>query len=337
MFVNPMELSSVAVEGAPGPPVERHIAVTANDQDVQFYAVDDADWLTIAPSSGTVPADITVYVNAEGLVAGDYTGSIQISAEVENSPQTVYVHLTVYPPGTVPGDYIRVCVDSLAAGTVNAEIPFVIQRLCPNPERIMGISNGFTLQATGEATWVYRDCWFDYPTLNQWFNLGGPLFTDGFDNVSPDMFLIGGAAMPPAGMPIVSEHYFFALYLDIGPGEGEILIDSAFVFSSGIWTWSGLTCGFGGAPDRPLFLARDSSDLAHPISIRIYAVCGDVNRSAQTDIDDVVFLLVYLFGGGPAPNPEYAGDVDCSGGTDIDDVVYLVFYIFCGGPCVPCD
>jgi hypothetical protein len=230
-------------------------------------------------------------------------------------------------------------VDSLAAGTVNAEIPFVIQRLCPYPERIYGISNGFTLQATGEATWVFNSWRYDDPVVNYtWFNLGGLVFTNGFDNVSPDSFLVGGAAMPPAGgMPVTPERDFMTLCLDIGPGEGEILIDSAFVYYAGRWTWSSLRCGFGDDPNRPAFLAKDSSDLIHPISIRVYAECGDVNRGAQTDIDDVVFLIAYIFSGGPAPNPEYAGDVDCSGAIDIDDIMYLLTYIFSGGPCDACD
>jgi len=337
MFVSPTEFYAIAIEGSPDVPEQRYFSIAGNYQDMQFDVADDAEWLTEVPSSGTAPADITVYVNTEYLVAGDYTESIQVSTDAENSPETVTVNLCVYPSGSVPVDYIRICVDSLAAGTVNAEIPFVFQRLCPNPDRIMGISNGFTLQAMGEATWTYRGYWFDYPTLISWFNLGGPLFTNGFDGESPDTFLIGGASMPPAGMPIFPEQVFFALYLDIGPGEGEILIDSAFTFSAGYWRWPGLNCGFGGAPHSPLFLAKDSSDEVHPISIRIYAVCGDADRSAQTDIDDVVFLIAYIFMGGPAPNPEHAGDVDCSGSTDIDDVLYLISYIFGGGVCVPCD
>ncbi len=64
-------------------------------------------------------------------------------------------------------------------------------------------------------------------------------------------------------------------------------------------------------------------------------VCGDANASAQVDIDDVVFLIAYIFQGGPAPTPLEAGDANCSGGIDIDDVVYLIAYIFQGGP-VPC-
>jgi len=64
--------------------------------------------------------------------------------------------------------------------------------------------------------------------------------------------------------------------------------------------------------------------------------CGDANASGSVDIDDAVFLIAYIFSGGPAPDPLEAGDVDCSGGVDIDDVVYLIMYIFVGGP-APCE
>jgi hypothetical protein len=46
----------------------------------------------------------------------------------------------------------------------------------------------------------------------------------------------------------------------------------------------------------------------------------------------VVYLIAYIFSGGPAPVPYAAGDADCSGDVDIDDVVYLIAYIFSGGP-----
>ena len=66
-------------------------------------------------------------------------------------------------------------------------------------------------------------------------------------------------------------------------------------------------------------------------------LCGDADASGGVDIDDVVYLINYIFGGGPPPVPLAAGDADCSGGVDIDDVVYLINYIFGGGndPCDP--
>ncbi len=79
--------------------------------------------------------------------------------------------------------------------------------------------------------------------------------------------------------------------------------------------------------------ARDTSDTNFemtPIDI-----CGDADGSGGVDIDDVVFLINYIFAGGPAPDPYWVGDADCSGEIDIDDVVFLIQYIFAGGP-EPC-
>jgi len=64
-------------------------------------------------------------------------------------------------------------------------------------------------------------------------------------------------------------------------------------------------------------------------------VGGDADASGDTDIDDVVFLIDYIFSLGPAPTPVRAGDGDCSGNIDIDDVVYLIAYIFSAGPAPP--
>jgi len=65
-------------------------------------------------------------------------------------------------------------------------------------------------------------------------------------------------------------------------------------------------------------------------------ICGDADGSSLVDIDDAVYLINYIFGGGPPPDPLEIGDVDCSGSIDIDDVVYLINYIFAGGS-APCD
>ncbi|MBU1318494.1 MAG: dockerin type I repeat-containing protein [candidate division Zixibacteria bacterium] len=64
-------------------------------------------------------------------------------------------------------------------------------------------------------------------------------------------------------------------------------------------------------------------------------VAGDADGNGAVDIDDVVFLIQYIFASGPAPDPLESGDADCSGAIDIDDAVYLIAYIFSSGP-TPC-
>ncbi len=64
-------------------------------------------------------------------------------------------------------------------------------------------------------------------------------------------------------------------------------------------------------------------------------VCGDADGNGIITISDAVFLITYIFGGGPAPDPIVAGDTDCNGIVTISDAVYLITFIFGGGP-APC-
>jgi len=67
---------------------------------------------------------------------------------------------------------------------------------------------------------------------------------------------------------------------------------------------------------------------------------GDLDHSdggTPIDIADLVYLVDYMFNGGPAPLCWDEGDVDGSGTPpiDISDLVYLVDYMFTGGPPPP--
>lgn len=67
-------------------------------------------------------------------------------------------------------------------------------------------------------------------------------------------------------------------------------------------------------------------------------ICGDADSSQIVNISDAVYMVAYIFGGGPAPKPLLAGDCDCNSIVNISDVVYLISYIFGGGspPCMAC-
>ena len=68
---------------------------------LNWSATDDADWLTLSPTSGNSTGEtnnLTVAVNIAGISPGDYSATITISApEASNSPQTVSVNLTITP------------------------------------------------------------------------------------------------------------------------------------------------------------------------------------------------------------------------------------------------
>jgi len=59
---------------------------------------------------------------------------------------------------------------------------------------------------------------------------------------------------------------------------------------------------------------------------------GDANSSGVINVADIIYIVQFIFNGGPAPNPLCNADADCSGIVNINDVVKTVQYIFSGGP-----
>jgi subtilisin family serine protease len=63
---------------------------------------------------------------------------------------------------------------------------------------------------------------------------------------------------------------------------------------------------------------------------------GDPDNSGVIDVDDIVYLINYIFDGGPPPEPYYlTGNANCSSDeptVDIDDISFLIAYVFSGGP-----
>ncbi len=61
-------------------------------------------------------------------------------------------------------------------------------------------------------------------------------------------------------------------------------------------------------------------------------ICGDANSDEQINIGDAVYLISYIFGGGPSPDPECEGDANGDGSVNVGDAVYMISYVFKGGP-----
>jgi hypothetical protein len=71
-----------------------------------------------------------------------------------------------------------------------------------------------------------------------------------------------------------------------------------------------------------------------------FYICGDADSDCSwlVNVSDAVYVIAYIFAGGPPPNPFLAGDVNCDEVVNISDVVYLIAFIFDGGPepCADC-
>jgi hypothetical protein len=62
---------------------------------------------------------------------------------------------------------------------------------------------------------------------------------------------------------------------------------------------------------------------------------GDVNSDHDLGLEDVIFLLNYLFKNGDAPPVPEAADANCDGIADLADAIVLLNYLFRNGP-LPC-
>ncbi|MFH2056370.1 MAG: FG-GAP-like repeat-containing protein [bacterium] len=79
-----------------------------------------------------------------------------------------------------------------------------------------------------------------------------------------------------------------------------------------------------------------AGDVLHTVYETQTYICGDANTDGVANITDAVYLIQYIFNGGPPPEPLESGDANCDGVANITDAVYLIQYIFGGGP-DPCD
>ena len=99
-----------------------------------------------------------------------------------------------------------------------------------------------------------------------------------------------------------------AVGLDLGPHYGSIVINSTM------------------DPNTPFSM---------PVVLWIYTF-GDADGNGMLNISDVVYIINYIFNGGPSPIPlPITGDVNCDRETNISDAVYMINYIFANGP-EPC-
>ena len=157
-------------------------------------------------------------------------------------------------------------------------------------------------------TWVYDNSGYDPAEIGGLLNR-----ISGFDSTIDSVF---------------DQNMFFAIYQEVSldPGESiefckiktssltglddlKALVDTAFV-----WADENNACVSGEYDCGPEGV-------------------GNADGLGIIDIDDIVYMIQWLYAGGPSPIPEdCCANVDGLGICDIDDVVYLIQYLYAGGP-----
>jgi hypothetical protein len=218
-----------------------------------------------------------------------------------------------------------------------------------NQGALLGMSMGFSFaSAAGPFSWVtpYGTKPSGTPYVSEHgdavgkFDLGGLMVTI---TDLPGLILLGGAALSQPLPAHASSTKLYSLKLRIPSGQVTtpqgFCIDNIFFPPAGSWKFD--EGGTGGAYPPTFFGQPNTSSQvpdAPPVCFDILYVeymHGDSNGDHFIDISDCIFLIEYIFQGGPAPDPLMAGDANCDAHVNISDVVFLLNYIFHGGP-APC-
>ena len=71
----------------------------------------------------------------------------------------------------------------------------------------------------------------------------------------------------------------------------------------------------------------------HKVSVFMnLGYCGDLNGDGFISVFDVMFLIDYLYSGGPEPESIRLCDVNSDSVTNIFDIVFLLKYLYMNGP-----
>jgi hypothetical protein len=138
-------------------------------------------------------------------------------------------------------------------------------------------------------------------------------------------------------------HDIYVVSPSPSPGGLWGLPEYAIMYDPYYWSWNFFNQN---VPDEFVPVTAPWSEISpifteveYCVHISPWEYRGDVNQDGSINSADVVFLINYLFVGGPAPVPLSKGDVNCDGLVNSADVVYLINYLFVGGPapCRVCD
>lgn len=138
---------------------------------------------------------------------------------------------------------------------------------------------------------------------------------------------------------------YFRVYLSEDDGDSWLLVETIGPQDLSGWHQKSLRVSDHIKPTSQTKIRFEASDLGSSSVVEagidvvnvFYVECvdfiyGDANRDENIDVADAVYLINYVFKGGPAPDPIEAGDANCDNDSNVADGVFLINYVFKGGP-----
>jgi hypothetical protein len=172
------------------------------------------------------------------------------------------------------------------------------------------------------------------PGCRMWRNSGnGTCFDmlafsyDDMDEISPDSIRLGGTdVISTDGLAPGPLEHMLSIHFTAYPtmdDDGINWVDTLLIFfmtgGGNVYPeyWKGKLDGGYWAIDRGY-------------------LCGDVDNNQSTNMLDLLYLIAYLYKGGPVPLHINAVDVNKDGGINMLDILFLIAYLYKGGPAPDC-
>ncbi len=331
---------------------------------------------TITPSTGTAPQEVALGFLTQNLPLGDRIDTVTVtSPEALNSPQTVIVdfHVTSSPatmvlfPTSLTFNYFECWQGPNALPpiktfqVINTGNDPMLWYLTHTADWLVvsdttGVDNSIitlSLNAAGMPVGIY----YDTIIVSSQQAINSPRFLPVMLNV------IAGTEQPVMAVKNTTVNIPAQEVFGVGLGE---LSSVAQVYNlkpgcMDFWTednipWLRIIDTIGSAPSfinaalevgtytygvyPDSFWVYSSTASNSPlklyVNMLVWRYHGDANWDNKINILDAVYIVNYLFRGGPKPQPHFiTGDCNCSGFVEINDAIYIVNYLFKGGnaPC----
>ena len=82
-------------------------------------------------------------------------------------------------------------------------------------------------------------------------------------------------------------------------------------------------------------VVSDGTAILFDYAYTVWEMAGDANSDGAVNLADAVFLINWIFKGGPTPKRMMEAEANCDEMTNLADAVYLINYVFKSGP-PPC-
>jgi hypothetical protein len=210
---------------------------------------------------------------------------------------------------------------------------------------LRGMTQGFRIWSDNGATWnwlsqpdglgahgyvsITPGSRLGYPN-GYVFDMTGLLVTEqNIDTQGIDSIGIGGGALHEGLALGPPEHMYSWHFKVAGPLDPDnihtICFDTTHIPPSGC-----MFCFID--PNGNAFMPLWGGQLCLPVKL----LCGNPNGDNDVNVGDCVFMINYIFRGGPGPEPWQLGDANCDGTLDVGDVVFLIAASFRYGPQPEC-